>query len=124
MVEAFEESQIADLYGMLMSLLHEQSVSSIRKIAGEAGFDRTLIPDGLTPTGAEKPPVLSAIDGQFGTWESARRAATLPRLAGALLRQLKQRGMDYRLNEQLREIGWGFENGGFVPVNALGEIVS
>ena len=105
-----------------MSLLHAESVSSIRKIAGEAGFDRTLVPDGLTATGAEKPPVLSAIDGQFGTWESARRAATLPRLAGALLRHFKQKGMNSRLNDQLKEIGWRFENGGFIPVDAHGEI--
>jgi hypothetical protein len=123
MVAALDESQIAELYGTLASLLQEQSVSSIRKIAGEAGFDRTLIPDGLTPTGAARPPVVSAIDGQFGTWEHARRAAALPRLAGGLLRHLKQKRMDYRLNQQLTEIGWRFDNGRFVPVDAHGEII-
>ena len=34
----------------------------------------------------------------------------------------EQKAMDSRLNDQLKEIGWRFENGGFVPVDAHGEI--
>ena len=65
---------------------------------------------------------MAALDWQFGQWGHDRKAKTLPLLAEALKRHLHGKGMEHQLNDRLKDAGWRFENGGFVPVDAHGEI--
>jgi hypothetical protein len=120
------------LYGTLRILLHEDIRSGLlRSVAGEAGFDLGMIPDGLTSGGIQRKEILSAVDGQWNTFDAGRKERTLARLADALSRQLGrtnpptageiERGVAI-INARILKYGFKFENGGFVPVNAIGEI--
>jgi hypothetical protein len=112
------EEEISGLYGSLRRLLHEQRSGIIRSLAGDAGFDLGLIPDGMTNGGIQRAPILSAIDGQWSQWDEARKSRTLPKLAESLANCA---GLP-EVNAKLLKHGFRFENGGFVPVNATGEI--
>lgn len=121
------EQETVELYGSLRRVLESIPAQKIRIVAGAAGFDLGLIPDGIVDyqTGfSRKPPILSGIDGQFGQWEAERRAAMIPRLAEELVLFLKGRGEDGSevVNRAILKNGYRFENGGLVPVNAAGEI--
>lgn len=115
---ALTDEEIDCLYGTLRGLLHDQRSGLLKTIAGEAGFALDLIPDGLHNGGTQRAPILSAIDGQWAQWERGRRERTLPRFADAL----GQRTTLKELNARIVKCGFKFENGGFVPVNAAGEI--
>ncbi len=115
---ALTDENMACLYGSLRRLLHDQRSGIIRSVAGDAGFDLGLIPDGIVNGGIQRAPILSAIDGQWCMWERDRQERTLPRLADALARDA---GI-IEVNGRILKCGFKFENGGFVPVNAAGEI--
>jgi hypothetical protein len=110
--------EVAGLYGSLRLLLQRQRSGIIRSLAGDAGFDLGMIPDGMTDGGIQRAPILSAIDGQWSTWDDARKNRTVSRLAEALA---SEAGVQ-TVNAQILKHGFRFENGGFVPVNAAGEI--
>jgi hypothetical protein len=110
--------QIDGLYGSLRLLLQEQRSGIIRSLAGDAGFDLGQIPDGITNGSTSRAPILSAIDGQWGSWERGRQERTLPKLAEAVARSATLA----EVNARILKHGFKFENGGFVPVNAAGEI--
>lgn len=115
---ALTDEDMACLFGCLRRLLQDQRSGIIRSIAGDAGFALELIPDGIVNGGIQRAPILSAIDGQWGTWELERKGRTLPRFADALARES---GI-VEVNARILKCGFKFENGGFVPVNAIGEI--
>ncbi len=120
------------LYGTLRIMLQEDIRSGLlRSVAGEAGFDLGMIPDGLSDGGIQRREILSAIDGQWHRFDDARKQRTVARLADALSRQLGktnpptageiERGVAI-INARILKYGFRFQNGGFVPVNAAGEI--
>jgi hypothetical protein len=115
---ALTDENIACLFGSLRRLLHDQRSGIIRSIAGDAGFELEFIPDGLVNGMIQRAPILSAIDGQWGMWDRGRKERTLPRFAEALTRDAKIE----EVNARISKCGFRFENGGFVPVNAAGEI--
>lgn len=115
---AFTDEELACLFGSLRRLLQDQRAGIIRSIAGDAGFALELIPDGIVNGGIQRAPILSAIDGQWGTWERGRQGRTLSRFADALKREAGNEAV----NERIIKCGFKFENGGFVPVNAVGEV--
>jgi hypothetical protein len=117
---ALTEENIDCLFGSLRRLLEEQRSGAIRGTAGDAGFPLELIPDGMVGGGIQRAPILSAIDGLWGSWDRGRRERTLPRFADALTRQA---GIG-EVNSRILKCGFNFSNGGFVPVNAAGEIPS
>src|SRR5438874_3575818 len=69
-------------------MLQELRSGLLRRVAGEAGFDLGMIPDGLTDGGIQRAPILSAIDGQWSTFDAARKERMIGWLAEALSRQL------------------------------------
>jgi len=114
---------VVELYGSLMRVLVEVPAQEIGTIAGTAGFDLGLIPDGLDEHGfARRPQILSGINGQWNTWSQSRRAAVLPRLAEELVRFLTARGRAHKVDDAILKNGFCFRNGGFVPVDAAGAI--
>jgi len=115
---ALTDESIDCLFGSLRRLLEEQRSGAIRGIAGDAGFPLGLIPDGMAGGGTQRAPILSAIDGLWGSWDPGRCERTLPRFAEALARQA---GIG-EVNSRILKCGFIFSNGGFVPVNAAGEI--
>jgi hypothetical protein len=68
--------------------------------------------------GTQRAPILSAIDGLWNTFERSLRERTVSRLADALVREAEIND----INSRILKCGFKFENGGFVPVNAIGEI--
>jgi hypothetical protein len=114
---ALTDEHIDCLFGSLRRLLQDQRSGIIRSIAGDAGFDLGQIPDGMTHGMIQRAPILSAIDGQWNQLERPRRERLLPRFAEALVREAKD-----EVNARILKCGFRFENGGFVPVNAAGEI--
>jgi hypothetical protein len=112
------DESMACLYGSLRRLLHDQRSGIIRSIAGDAGFELELIPDGIVNGGIQRAPILSAIDGQWGMWDRGRKERTLPRFADALAREA---GI-VDVKSRILKCGFKFDSGGFVPVNAVGEI--
>ena len=114
------DEELSGLYGSLRMLLHGQRSGIIRSLAGDAGFDLGLIiiPDGMTDGGIQRAPILSAIDGQWNMWDAARKTRTASKLAESLAAYT---GL---ANAKILKHGFKFENGGFVPVNAAGEIPS
>jgi hypothetical protein len=90
----------------------------MRSVAGDAGFELELIPDGIVNGGIQRAPILSAVDGLWSTYDRGRKERTLPRFAEALERE---KGIS-EVNKRILKCGFKFENGGFVPVNAAGEI--
>jgi hypothetical protein len=114
---ALTDEDIDCLFGSLRRLLQDQRSGIIRSIAGDAGFDLGQIRDGMTNGGIQRAPILSDVDGQWNLLERARRERLLPRFAEALAREAKD-----EVNIRILKCGFKFENGGFVPVNAAGEI--
>lgn len=112
------DEELSGLYGSLRMLLHSQRSGIIRSLAGDAGFDLGLIPDGMTDGGIQRAPILSAIDGQWSMWDAARKTRTVSKLAESLA---VYAGLAV-VNAKILKHGFKFENGGFVPVNAAGEI--
>jgi len=127
------EEALHGIYGTLRMMLQELRSGLLRRVAGEAGFDLGMIPDGLTDGGIQRAPILSAIDGQWSTFDAARKERMIGWLAEALSRQLGktnpptdgevERGTAI-INARILKYGFKFENGGFVPVNAVGQIPS
>lgn len=115
---ALTDENIDCLFGSLRRLLHDQRSGIIRSTAGDAGFDLGLIPDGIVDGGIQRAPILSAIDGQWSTWDRGRKERTLSRFADALVREAGTN----EVNSRILKCGFRFDNGGFVPVNAAGEI--
>ena len=118
MANPLNDEEVSCLYGSLRLLLQNQRSGIIRSLAGDAGFELGLIPDGLTNGGIQRAPILSAIDGQWNTWDSDRKRRTVPKLAESLAGHA---GV-HAVNAQILKHGYKFENGGFVPVNAAGQI--
>jgi hypothetical protein len=118
MENPLNDEEVSCLYGSLRLLLHNQRSGIIRSLAGDAGFDLGLIPDGHTHGGIQRAPILSAIDGQWNTWDQERKRRTVAKLAESLA---DCAGI-VTVNAQILKHGFKFENGGFVPVNASGEI--
>jgi hypothetical protein len=114
---ALTDEEIDCLFGSLRRLLQDQRSGIIRSIAGDAGFDLGQIPDGLKSDMIQRAPILSAIDGLWNQFEDDRRQRLLPRFAEALAREAGA-----EVNVRILKCGFRFENGGFVPVNAAGEI--
>jgi hypothetical protein len=56
-------------------------------------------------------------------WGNERRIRILPKLAEAIETFLSAKGRAGELNAAILKHGYRFENGGFVPINARGEIV-
>jgi hypothetical protein len=115
---ALTDEDIDCLFGSLRRLLEEQRSGAIRGVAGDAGFPLGLIPDGMANGGIQRTPILSAIDGLWGSWDRGRRERALPRFADALTREA---GIS-EVNSRILKWGFKFDNGGFVPMNAVGEI--
>jgi hypothetical protein len=124
MVTPLTHHEIVDIFGALRGLLFDNvSATRARTVAAEAGFDPGFIPDGLDEKGlASRGPIFSGIDGQWASLDETRRAEILPRLARSLTRRFESRGEGDLVNRRLVDVGFRFENGSFVPVNALGEI--
>ena len=72
----------------------------------------------MTNGGIQRQPILSAVDGQWYEFERDRKERLLPRFAEALTRDA---GIA-EVNARIRKCGFKLENGGFVPINAAGEI--
>jgi hypothetical protein len=119
-------SEIQEIYGILAAVLNRRSVADMRVIAGAGGWDRGQIPDGLDETGqfARKPPIVSAIDGQWAGWNEETKAKRVRGLAQALINHLEPKGMADEVNNNLVHCGFKFLNGDFVPVDATGQISS
>ena len=116
-------SQIEELYGSLRRVLHECPAAEIRTIAGGAGWDLARIPDGIVSTGVTRPPIESAIDGQWAEWSNPEiRCARLRHLAYELIRFYGAKGMSAKVQQAIVKNGFRFENGDFVPVDATGNI--
>jgi len=117
-------NEIQELYGTLARMLDGLPATQMRIVAGDVGWDRGQIPDGLDETGqfARRPPIVSAIDGQWAHWDDATKARRVRRLAQALIDNLQPKGMADQVNEAIRHCGFCFVNGDFVPVNATGRI--
>lgn len=124
MISPLTHDEIGDIFGALRGLLFKNiSATRARTIAAEAGFDPGFISDGLDEKGlASRGPIFSGIDGQWANFDETRRAEILPRLARSLTRYLEAKGEGDLVNKRLVDVGFRFENGSFVPVNALGEI--
>jgi hypothetical protein len=106
------------IFGSLRRLLQDQRSGIIRSIAGDAGFDLGQIPSGLANGMTQRAPILSAVDVQWDKFDDDRRQRFLPRFAEALVREAKEEVV----NARILKCGFKFANGGFVPVNAAGEI--
>lgn len=120
MNSALTDEEIDCLYGSLRRLLHDQRSGIMRSILGDAGFPLDQIPDGITNGGIQRAPILSAADGLWSIFDRRRKESTLPRFAEALAREAGPE----EINKRILKCGFRFENGGFVPVNAAGEIVA
>jgi hypothetical protein len=123
-VPLLTRSQIDELYGSLRRVLHECPAGEIRPIAGGAGWDLARIPDGIVSTGIRRPPIESAIDGQWAEWSDSLdlRYARLRHLAYELIYFYGARGMADKVQAAIVKNGFRFENGEFVPVDATGNI--
>src|SRR2546429_1322352 len=109
-----------------------QAEDGIRDVA-VTGVQTCALPICLTDGGIQRAPILSAIDGQWSTFDAARKERMIGWLAEALSRQLGktnpptdgevERGTAI-INARILKYGFKFENGGFVPVNAVGQIPS
>jgi len=73
MADPLNDEEVSCLYVSLRLLLQNQRLGIIRSLAGDAGFDLGLILDGLTDGGIQRAPILSAIDGQWHTWDGDRK---------------------------------------------------
>ena len=119
---ALTDEDIDCLYGTLRLLLQQQRSGIIRSLAGNAGFDLGMIRDGITDGGIQRKEMLADIDGQWNAWDRRRKERTLPRLANTLANHAGiPAGIDV-VNSRKAHCGFKFINGGFVPVNAVGEI--
>jgi hypothetical protein len=118
------DEELVELYGSLRRLLEELPAGKIRGVAGDAGFDLGRIPDGISEdgTGIRRPPILSGIDGQWSEWGRNQRERNVPKLAEAINSFYESKGDRGKVNSAILKHGFRFENGGFVPVNALGEL--
>jgi hypothetical protein len=118
------DEDIHALFGSLSRVLESLPAAKIRVVAGDAGFDLGRIPDGLDEagTGTRRPPIMSGIHGQWNEWGRERRLRVLPKLAEAIETFQKPRTGGGEVNAAILKHGYRFENGGFVPVNAFGEI--
>lgn len=113
------DEETSGIYGALRRLLHALPSGKVRPVAGDAGFDLGQIRDGIVDGGfRNRGPIESDIDGQWNTFDRDRKERTLRRLAEALERE---KGTS-TVNDAILKYGHKFENGGFVPVNAAGEI--
>jgi hypothetical protein len=113
------DEETSGIYGALSLLLHTLPSGKIRPVAGDAGFDLGQIRDGMADSGLRnRGPIESDIDGQWNTFDSDRKERTLRRLAEAIGREMGT-GV---VNDAILKYSYKFENGGFVPVNAAGEI--
>lgn len=121
----FTETEITELYGVLRTVLHRCPANEIRIIAGNAGWDLGSIPDGLDEEGkfTRRPEIESAIDGQWNELQSDIRIRRVRGLARALLQFLAPRGRTNELQDAILHVGFRFENGDFVPVDATGKIL-
>jgi hypothetical protein len=117
-------TEIQELYGSLRRVLHDCAAAQIRIIAGAAGWDLGQIPDGLDETGlsTRRPPIESAIDGQWVQWNEAIKAVLVRHLAQELITYLSPKGMAGDVNSAILKNGFRFENGDFVPTDARGQI--
>jgi hypothetical protein len=118
-------TQVPELYGTLACLLDDRCPAvPMRKVAGDAGWVRELIPDGLDESGqfARKPIIVRGIDAQWAQWDEETKATRVRGLARALLTYLRPKGMADDLNARIGHCGFHFENGDFVPVDATGRI--
>lgn len=121
------EEELSGVYGTLRKMLHEQRSGVIRSIAGEAGFDLGMLPDGKTDSGSgiQREPILTAMDGLWSTFDDDRKERTLRRFAEALAPEVGytnppqdgafERGIQL-INERIRKHGFRIESGVFVPV--------
>lgn len=116
--------EIQELYGTLARVLDGLPATQLRVVAGDAGWDRGQIPDGLDETGqfTRRPPIISAIDGQWAQWDETTKAQRVRRLGQALIDNLQPKGMAHLVNDAVRHCGFKFVNGDFVPVDATGRI--
>jgi hypothetical protein len=89
MVSALTDMQVTDIFGILYN---DISAAKSRIITGEAGFDVGLIPDGMDEDGkgTRRPPIFSAVDGQWSLMTKDRREKILPRLSKSLMRHLRR----------------------------------
>jgi hypothetical protein len=127
-VALMNEEELSGIYGTLRKILHEQRSGVIRNIAGEAGFDLGMLPDGKTESGSgiQREPILTAMDGMWSTFPDDRKERTLRRFAEALAPEVGitnppqdgavERGIGL-INERIRKHGFKIENGVFVPVD-------
>lgn len=120
MTAALTDEQVLNIYGALRLILHECPAAKIRLYAGAAGWDLGLIPDGMDPSGygTRRPLQESVIDGLWNSWTADQKRVRLRSLAAVLSEKAPE--MEFR--GALLRTGFGFLNGDFVPVNALGEI--
>ncbi|MGO8720770.1 MAG: hypothetical protein ACLQMO_16390 [Acidobacteriaceae bacterium] len=116
--------EIEELYGTLARVLHDLPATQMRVVAGDAGWDRGQIPDGLDETGkfTRRPLIDSAIDGQWAQWDETTKAHRVRRLGQALIDNLHPKGMAHQVDDAIRHCGFNFVNGDFVPVDATGRV--
>jgi hypothetical protein len=119
-----KSDDIQELGGTLVRVLCELPAAQIPIVAGDAGWDIGQIPDGLDETGqlTRRPPIVSAIRGQWAQWDEATKVRRVRRLAQALIDYLHKKGMAHQVNDAIRNCGFTFVNGDFVPVDATGHI--
>jgi hypothetical protein len=124
MPSPLNSSEIQELYGTLAKVLDGIPAAQMRVVAGDAGWDRGQIPDGLDETGqfTRRALIRSAIDGLWGQWDEVTKAKRVRRLAQALIDYLNPKGMAHQVNYAIRHCGFNFVNGDFIPVDATGRI--
>jgi hypothetical protein len=75
-------------------------------------------------TGTRRPTIESAIDGPWLEWAESEdlRRTRLKHLAQELIDFYTSRGMEQKVQRVILKNGYRFENGGFVPVDATGQV--
>ncbi len=118
--------EVQNLFGSLNAVLNNCPASQMPVIAGDAGWDVGMIPDGMDESGSgvRRNPIRSAIVGQWNSWDPDLKALRVRTLAKALCEFLVGRGEADRVNTTILKHGYRFQNGDFVPADAHGNIPS
>jgi hypothetical protein len=113
---ALSDEQVERIFGALYLVLSECAASKIHIYAGAAGWPQ--IPDGRKGEGYARAEPLSAVQGWWLSFTPEDKRQSVLRLATVLS---KREGPE-KVEGELRTLGFGLRDGGFVPVNAQGDL--
>jgi hypothetical protein len=114
---ALSEEPVGKIFGSWYLVLSKCSASQTHILAGAAGWPP--IPDGKNPNGGfRRAEPLNAVMNWWVSFDPERKREAVVRLASVL----SCHEGEQKVEDELRTLGFGFRNGGFVPVNARGEV--